>query len=38
VIFPDEYYFDIKDTNEQAKRPKDVIIATNEQLAIWNDI
>ena len=38
VIFPNEYYFDIEDTNEQAERPKDVIIATDEQLAIWNDI
>jgi hypothetical protein len=38
VIFPNEYYFDIEDTDEQAERPKDVIEATDEQLAAWNDI
>ena len=38
VIFPDEYYFDIKDTDEQAERPEDVVAATDEQIAAWNDI
>jgi hypothetical protein len=38
VIFPDEYYFDIEDTGEQVERPEDVVIATDEQLAMWNDI
>jgi hypothetical protein len=38
VIFPDEYYFDIEDTDEQAERPEDVVEATDEQLAAWNDI
>lgn len=38
VIFPDEYYFDIEDTDEQAERPEDVVAATDEQLAVWNDI
>jgi hypothetical protein len=32
VIFPNEYYFDIEDTDKQAERPEDVIEATNEQL------
>jgi hypothetical protein len=38
VIFSDEYYFDIEDTDEQAERPEDVVTATDEQLAVWNDI
>jgi hypothetical protein len=38
VIFPDEYYFDIEDTDEQAERPEDVVEVTDEQLAAWNDI
>lgn len=33
VIFPNEYYFEIEDTNKQAERPEDVVEATNEQLA-----
>jgi hypothetical protein len=28
VIFPDEYYFDIEDTDEQAERPEDVVEVT----------
>ena len=38
VIFPDEYYFEIEDTDEQAERPEDVVEATDEQLAAWNAI
>jgi hypothetical protein len=38
VILPDEYYFDIEKTDEQAERPEDVVKATDEQLAAWNDI
>ena len=38
VIFHDEYYFDIEDTDEQAERPEDVIKATDEQLVVWNDV
>jgi hypothetical protein len=34
VILPDEYYFDIEDTDEQVERPKEVVKATNKQLAI----
>jgi hypothetical protein len=34
VVFPNEYYFDIEDTDEQAERPKDIIIATDEQLTM----
>jgi hypothetical protein len=32
-VFPDEYYFDIEDTDEQVERPKDIVEATDEQLA-----
>jgi len=38
VMFPDEYYFDIRNADEQADRPEDVVTATDEQLATWNDI
>jgi hypothetical protein len=38
VIFPNKYYFDIEDTDEQVERPEDVVEATNEQLVAWNDI
>jgi superfamily II DNA helicase RecQ len=38
VIFPNEYYFDIEDNDEQTERPEDVVEATDEQLAAWNDI
>ncbi|GAB7336620.1 hypothetical protein MBLNU13_g10315t1 [Cladosporium sp. NU13] len=38
VVFPDEYYFDIVDTDEEVERPEDVVEATDEQLAVWNDI
>jgi hypothetical protein len=30
VIFSDEYYFDIEDTDKQAERPEDVVTATDE--------
>jgi hypothetical protein len=38
VVFPDKYYFDIEDTDEQVERPEDVVEAIDEQLAAWNDI
>jgi hypothetical protein len=38
VIFPNEYYFEIEDTDEQAERPEDVVKATDKQLAAWNAI
>lgn len=38
VIFHDEYYFDIEETDEQAERPEDVVKATDEQLVVWNDV
>lgn len=38
VVFPDEYYFNTEETDEQAERPEDVIKATDEQLAAWDDI
>jgi superfamily II DNA helicase RecQ len=38
VVFPDEYYFDIENTDEQAERPEDVVKATDEQLVAWNDV
>lgn len=38
VIFPNEHYFHIEETRDEAQRPKDVVEATDEQLAVWNDI
>ena len=38
VIFPDEYYFSIDETEEQAERPEDAVEATDEQLAVWNQV
>jgi len=38
VVFPDAYYFDIEETDEQVERPEDVVKATEEQLTAWNDI
>jgi hypothetical protein len=38
VIFPNKYYFNIKDTDKQAERLEDIIAATNKQLAVWNNI
>jgi len=38
VIFLDEYYFSIDKTEEQAERPEDAIEATDQQLAVWNQV
>jgi hypothetical protein len=34
VIFPDEYYFSIDETEEQVERPKDAVEATDKQLTV----
>lgn len=39
VVAPDEYHFSLgADLGEETQRPEDIIEATDEQLAVWQDV
>jgi len=39
VVAPDEYHFSAAaEDSDELQRPEDVIEATDEQLAVWQDI